>query len=203
MSPTVYEGPLCSGSLFHISANETGDQVHTNSLIGIAVAVGGNILISLALNCQKLAHKRLDLEKQRQREFGELSHCGSTRAENDQVSLTDARDPMSDETRLFLGGPYDSYTTPQNTHSRFNNVLTPRDAESPRQRSAHVCSPITVDSQDEEVPAVAIEVTIGEGCGTGAKHSDDRTISEEDVDVEHNETDYLRSKLWCVYFIDV
>lgn len=35
----------------------------TASFIGIIVAISGNILISLALNCQKLAHKRLERER--------------------------------------------------------------------------------------------------------------------------------------------
>ena len=35
-------------------------QVTTSSVIGITVAICGNVLISLALNFQKLAHKRLD-----------------------------------------------------------------------------------------------------------------------------------------------
>jgi hypothetical protein len=35
----------------------------TRTLVGIAVAISGNILISLALNLQKLAHKRVEKEK--------------------------------------------------------------------------------------------------------------------------------------------
>lgn len=35
----------------------------TRTLVGIAVAISGNILISLALNLQKLAHKRVEREK--------------------------------------------------------------------------------------------------------------------------------------------
>ena len=35
------------------------------SFIGIIVAISGNVLISLALNCQKLAHKRLSEERKR------------------------------------------------------------------------------------------------------------------------------------------
>jgi len=35
-------------------------QLTTRTLIGILVAVTGNILISLALNLQKLAHKRVE-----------------------------------------------------------------------------------------------------------------------------------------------
>ncbi|KIP09201.1 hypothetical protein PHLGIDRAFT_103209 [Phlebiopsis gigantea 11061_1 CR5-6] len=36
---------------------------------GISVAIAGNILISLALNCQKLAHRRLELEREHAREL--------------------------------------------------------------------------------------------------------------------------------------
>lgn len=199
MSPTVYQ-PLGIDSFFVLSANEADDQAHTQSLIGIAVAVGGNILISLALNCQKLAHKRLDLEKQMQRESSAPRHCGNTGADSDQVSLTDTGDPMSDETHLFMGDSYDSYTTPRKTRLR-PNILIPRDVESPRRRSALAGSPIMVNTQDEEAPTIAIEVTGGRGNQIAlAKHADDGMISEEEIDVEHNETDYLRSKLWCVCF---
>jgi protein-S-isoprenylcysteine O-methyltransferase Ste14 len=38
-------------------------QMTTRTLIGILVAVTGNILISLALNLQKLAHKRVENRK--------------------------------------------------------------------------------------------------------------------------------------------
>lgn len=38
-------------------------QVKTSTFIGIMVAIAGNVLISLALNLQKLAHKRLEIEK--------------------------------------------------------------------------------------------------------------------------------------------
>ena len=34
------------------------------TVAGISVAIAGNILISLALNCQKLAHRRLELERE-------------------------------------------------------------------------------------------------------------------------------------------
>ncbi|KII95369.1 hypothetical protein PLICRDRAFT_693597 [Plicaturopsis crispa FD-325 SS-3] len=50
-------------------ANLNGDmevelpEVTTASVIGITVAIAGNVLISLALNVQKLAHKRLEREK--------------------------------------------------------------------------------------------------------------------------------------------
>lgn len=39
-------------------------QLSTRTFIGIVVAVSGNVLISLALSLQKLAHKRLQESKQ-------------------------------------------------------------------------------------------------------------------------------------------
>ena len=39
------------------------------TVAGISVAIAGNILISLALNCQKLAHRRLEVEREHAREL--------------------------------------------------------------------------------------------------------------------------------------
>ncbi|RPD80627.1 DUF803-domain-containing protein [Lentinus tigrinus ALCF2SS1-7] len=39
-------------------------QISTATAAGISVAIAGNILISLALNCQKLAHRRLEHERE-------------------------------------------------------------------------------------------------------------------------------------------
>lgn len=46
-----------------MSGSEDGG-VSSASFIGIIVAISGNVLISLALNCQKLAHHRLEEERQ-------------------------------------------------------------------------------------------------------------------------------------------
>ncbi|KLO18072.1 DUF803-domain-containing protein [Schizopora paradoxa] len=42
------------------------------SFIGIIVAISGNVLISLALNCQKLAHKRLAEQKEERKNRGRV-----------------------------------------------------------------------------------------------------------------------------------
>lgn len=44
--------------------DDMSDIVTTASFIGIIVAISGNMLISLALNCQKLAHRRLERERE-------------------------------------------------------------------------------------------------------------------------------------------
>lgn len=53
--------------LRHIFGNADSDGPETGStasFIGIIIAISGNVVISLALNCQKLAHKRLERERQ-------------------------------------------------------------------------------------------------------------------------------------------
>lgn len=39
-------------------------RISTSTAAGIGVAIAGNVLISLALNCQKLAHRRLERERE-------------------------------------------------------------------------------------------------------------------------------------------
>lgn len=42
-------------------------KINRATLAGITVAIAGNVLISLALNCQKLAHRRLEDEREAER----------------------------------------------------------------------------------------------------------------------------------------
>lgn len=73
-----------------------GESENTASFIGIVVAISGNILISLALNCQKLAHKRLERERRA------VAHAG--------------RHPLGDHARNF------SYGTGRNTTGRNTDI---------------------------------------------------------------------------------
>lgn len=58
-------------------------KISTRTFIGILFAVSGNILISLALNLQKLAHKRVEkskaeaLEPEEQRKYQTILLCGA------------------------------------------------------------------------------------------------------------------------------
>lgn len=56
-------------------------KVTTDTLIGVVVAVCGNVLISFALNCQKLAHRRIETAYNKEHGFddeGELESYGAT-----------------------------------------------------------------------------------------------------------------------------
>lgn len=68
ISSSLFNGTSGGGN----SGYEIPSLPHINraTFAGIVVAVSGNVVISLALNCQKLAHKRL--EEQRAAEGDEL-----------------------------------------------------------------------------------------------------------------------------------
>ena len=55
------------------------------TVAGISVAICGNVLISLALNCQKLAHRRLELE--REQNGVDLEHNGSKSISNGEPRI--------------------------------------------------------------------------------------------------------------------
>ncbi|KAF8528975.1 magnesium transporter NIPA-domain-containing protein [Hysterangium stoloniferum] len=132
---------------------DSDNQPHTRSLIGIGVAVGGNVLISLALNCQKLAHKRLEVEKRKLRE----SSITITSPAPHQTEL--------DERHPLLEGP--------------NHTQLYAATHSPRSRRPHVVVPEHARVSRHSVPL---------------DHAFDENRVEEVA--THNETDYLRSKLW-------
>src|SRR5258707_14618979 len=96
-------------------AESLPDDSKTASFIGITVAICGNVVISLALNCQKLAHRRLDEQRQQQLFYGSSSHPSSSTETPVNLSRTNssiglngngsvaAHDPHSEERRPLLG----------------------------------------------------------------------------------------------------
>ncbi|KIJ56639.1 hypothetical protein M422DRAFT_22793 [Sphaerobolus stellatus SS14] len=150
----------------------------TKSLIGIAVAISGNVLISLALNCQKLAHKRLEHDKQA------------------QADLDDPRSSYTEpnETRPLLPNN-DSFTTPRRPSPRPNySSLSSRRSDSnsgPRNSQPQVPEDAAApDAVDIEVSAERVTITT---------HTS-RSSRVEKTEGLGNESDYLRSKLWWFGF---
>ncbi|THH03591.1 hypothetical protein EW145_g6156, partial [Phellinidium pouzarii] len=85
--------------------DDDGGPITTASFIGIIVAISGNILISLALNCQKLAHLRIERDWR--------TSSTNIHSDNDSEDETEPLDPNSDELnedaedeeRTPIGGP--------------------------------------------------------------------------------------------------
>ncbi|KAL5530191.1 hypothetical protein ACEPAF_6448 [Sanghuangporus sanghuang] len=97
-------------------SDDDGESDSIASFIGIIVAISGNVLISLALNCQKLAHKRLERERR----------TGHTLEDN-------RRGQGQGQSRGFTGRnngfDNDSRTKPTYTSSRRNVEMQDADAD--------------------------------------------------------------------------
>lgn len=84
------------------------------TVAGISVAISGNILISLALNCQKLAHRRLQHEHELRRE---RSHgADGTSGQNSKASAEAVQTVVEDDE---------------------DNELTPTNGRRPEQSNIH------------------------------------------------------------------
>lgn len=147
------------------------------SLIGIAVAIGGNILISFALNCQKLAHKYLETERSKHsndppnRQLDDEEQPLIPSAAQDDTTLinygsnTDSASPLSVSTRIER-----RYVT---NRSYTSSEASLEELGETNHRSAH-------HTNKSPPPGSSLNIE-GEAQGKG------------------KETDYLRSKLWSVF----
>jgi hypothetical protein len=184
----------------------------TASFIGITVAISGNVLISLALNCQKLAHRRLDEQRQQQLFYGSSSHSSISSATPVNLSRTNSNvglngtghathDSHCDERRPLLEPnrgismpvtPHEYGTAKDHLQQSMKGkvllglaMLRPHKA-SPEQGPRHdeVLSPVI-----EQYPREQIE-----------ESEDDHLVDDDELnETPRAESDYLRSKLWCVH----
>ncbi|KAG6832949.1 hypothetical protein H0H92_004833 [Tricholoma furcatifolium] len=184
------------------------------TFIGIVIAISGNVLISLALNLQKLAHKRVEAGISAKRK-----QCGEVTSENGQHRRSngpslDERDeehmptptpPDSNEraeSEPLIPFPYSpspadygstSVVNPgDDSHSRpaFSSRLIGALFRRNRPRQPALPVPyeaiIPVDVMSEEAAL----------CQQGSKH----TYIRHDMAEEGHETAYLKSKLWWFGF---
>jgi len=191
-------------------------ELTRGTIAGILVAISGNILISLALNCQKLAHKRLEKERE--------SRTGTPRSDEiEEEGGDDGGRPQSEilappestrgeiengsvpvvavvETEPLLGATdrESSYGTPAivtkpTILSRFSrrygrDVRNIEDADETHLASAHALIPVDV------IPARIEQGSDGQSKQRRAE------LETSDVDMG-NESDYLKSKLWWTGFL--
>lgn len=142
-----------------------------SSLIGIAVSIGGNILISLALNCQKLAHKRLNAESK---------HPPPT---NDRDP--NPRPPNTEEQPLI---PSPNTLLPTNSYG-LNLDPTPNIPIRPEQHYVTSRPSSPSEASLEELSQTRYRSV------HGIKPPDSPPRVQP---AQSNETGYLRSKLWWV-----
>ncbi|KAL1723535.1 magnesium transporter NIPA-domain-containing protein [Schizophyllum commune] len=97
------------------AAGGDGPELDTATVVGISVAIAGNILISLALNLQKLAHKRIERERNKQRDEESGSRTPDTPSERpysqhelDSVLVDSPTSHLPDERQPLIPFPHET-----------------------------------------------------------------------------------------------
>lgn len=190
----------------------------TKSIIGITVAICGNVLISLALNFQKLAHKRLDMEKARERELQIRKNSTVDMAVEERAPQETARSQpsMQDhssanvivaETVPLLQHHTESFPTGYGSSS--NVLAQPSNRKSDSRRYPIPVGRDNVSNladvrEDSESSDTTYKLSSVDGLVDSPLEYSDRlqngksTTGEGDdtMDEDWNESDYLKSKLW-------
>ncbi|KAF9247146.1 magnesium transporter NIPA-domain-containing protein [Melanogaster broomeanus] len=202
-----------------------------HTVIGITVAIAGNVLISLALNLQKLAHSRLDRERDKlrqERESRTLERNTNSRrvahlatAANTGGSQLATQESLQLETQPLI--PHRSSSLPPTNSYGLAHSGTPAASEDTRSQK----SSYTTRSRQRQYKQGLASRFLPLGLSLGSNTSDSSrtnghrpgitTIPVDDVssgrdgragkyppeewDEDGNESDYLRSKLWWSGFI--
>ncbi|GJJ07422.1 hypothetical protein Clacol_001624 [Clathrus columnatus] len=151
------------------------------SLIGIGVAIGGNVLISLALNCQKLAHKRLEDARS---STDDTTH-NTFNYENNQSIRVEEQQPLISASSLDLVANYGSNPNTKPV------VLTQAEQQYVVDR------PFTPSEASHEEHTETTRYNSSQGHSIGGKSP----VSADLNPTDSKETDYLRSKLWWWGFL--
>ena len=169
------------------------------SFVGIVFAISGNVIISLALNCQKLAHKRLEAEASRQTpERPPLSTNTSSRK---ATSRSDARQPRD--------------TTPlkplRSSIAKYNSAVSSR-FKHPGYNTSNTYAAIPSDenegSEGDDIPhhnndlMYCVPSDGSQGSHFSAEEetgisSATSIPSSDELPPPKLESNYLKSKLWC------
>ncbi|KAF8211306.1 magnesium transporter NIPA-domain-containing protein [Mycena galopus ATCC 62051] len=181
-------------------------QLDAATVIGITVAISGNVLISLALNLQKLAHKRVEAKKLARRELAaatpsDTPHTdGISEADEDAYSESPAEDvPLAPAFQLRVDyGSTSSTDTVNGTDAHKMSGVSPKKTllanlfRSKRQRTANGIS-------SERTSLIPVDVLTEEEAN-GPQRPKRKPEDEPAEFDDWNESDYLKTKLWWFGF---
>ncbi|KAJ3853000.1 magnesium transporter NIPA-domain-containing protein [Lentinula lateritia] len=188
-------------------------ELTTGTVIGISVAVAGNVLISLALNLQKLAHKRLDAEKNSTFDESNGNHKSPT--ERRAVSTVDEGEEGNDSSvdepadhivesnygREFEGESLLPFPRTQQFSGDYGALESP--ARSMKSKPVSRIFPATSRSKPHPI-VLPVDIVYSSSIQNRSRPTtvEDSIVSKDDADVKTgNESDYLKSKLWWSGFL--
>ncbi|TFK43367.1 magnesium transporter NIPA-domain-containing protein [Crucibulum laeve] len=219
---------LLSMSTWHFQGMDDLPRLTTATFIGIMVAITGNILISLALNLQKLAHKRVKAKQtaayrhngqQKGRPSrGDREDAGPSLDENDEDRERNNEDrdegasigappPMfgaSSETQPLIPFPESHTGHYGSTPSEDASVSSAPPEHSLASRLVPLrfrSKPQPGAKSPKHVDAMLpVDVMSEEAALHGIPVSRKKKSNDLDEDHGGNESDYLKSKLWWLGF---
>ena len=196
------DSPLGDGSVIQLP------ELDKRTVIGVSVAITGNILISLALNLQKLAHRRRDLaitqaEGQKLHDSADITRLPNPLERVRELSYEDREEGWPDGAE----GELDTIRSPRlealqtesepllprvSSHGSTGRVATKKrasllrlflPAKPPRSDRQPPATPTTPRRRASERPPPM-------------SRTSSATTTSSSVVSNGNETDYLKSKLW-------
>ncbi|EKM59435.1 uncharacterized protein PHACADRAFT_114187 [Phanerochaete carnosa HHB-10118-sp] len=174
------------------------------TIAGISVAIAGNVLISFALNCQKLAHRRLELKREQEDDIGD--HKSTTKWSSNGTNISSVTiEEDEDEQLSHPDGPASLTATVDESEP-----LLPHTQSSPTYGAefAHTAgksrwfsriAPWRRDARDNvqsEATTVPVDVV-----AVRPKSPQREDSGRENGSAHTNESDYLKSKLWWTGFV--
>ncbi|KAK0231079.1 magnesium transporter NIPA-domain-containing protein [Armillaria fumosa] len=184
-------------------------HINTPTVIGISVAIAGNVLISLALNVQKLAHKRLDAEKSsllndsgrngtalKPQDDGHSSGPSLNETDEDQETEVASVARPDDEPDIFRYPETVPLMSP-NGRTNYGSSPSPR---KPHKRSfaEFLSRPKFGRMPTVPIATIPVDVVVEESASPQQNKFNENGRAEE---LEQNEGDYLKSKLWWSGFL--
>jgi magnesium transporter len=186
----------------------------TQSFIGIIVAICGNVVISLALNCQKLAHQRIERKRENsepeyKRESSPIKPANgeASVAVVDAVVVPAETEPLlngSDGTRYGSSGP----KSPMGLALNIKAKPTPPKVTHRSTVGSEPQSPLRLSSLSEDtvVPIQPTDIPISpneedilsepdESRAPVSHLHNEEAGGREEEDIS-GETEYLKTKLW-------
>ncbi|KAJ7638641.1 DUF803-domain-containing protein [Roridomyces roridus] len=156
-------------------------ELDTATVIGISIAITGNVLISLALNLQKLAHKRGAEERAVSKDPPSHPNGISEEAEDETEPPVEATVLVSSN---YGSTSSDTLTTNTPKKTFVSRIFRPKR---------------TNGAVSERATLLPVDV-ITEEQAMGGRRPRHTRRKPEDTDEEGNESDYLKSKIWWAGF---
>lgn len=183
-------------------------ELTTGTVIGITVAIAGNVLISLALNLQKLAHKRLDAQKvlntEQEQPINNVKRNGELRRVAVPSSLDEREEDGAQAEQDALPSPETNQSSSAATESRpLLQTLPETHAQYGGTNKKSLLSRIVPNRKERQDRDASTVVAIPVDIVPSSQSNDVKTPEGGDSDnvEDGNEGVYLKSKLWYKFLL--